>query len=48
MANAAAKRIVSQQVSATTFYRTYREASVRDVWKSLKTKKALDALLDQA
>lgn len=40
--------IVSQQVSATAFYSAYPEASVRDVWKSLKTKKALDALLDQA
>jgi len=40
--------IVSQQVTATAFYSAYPDASVRDVWKALKTKAALDALLDQA
>jgi hypothetical protein len=40
--------IASRQVTATAFYSAYPEASVRDVWKTLKTKKALDALLDQA
>jgi len=40
--------IVSRQVTATAFYSAYPDASVRDVWKALKTKKALDALLDQA
>jgi hypothetical protein len=40
--------IVEQQVTATAFYSAYPDASVRDVWKALKTKKAFDALLDQA
>ena len=40
--------IVSHQVTATAFYSAYPNASVRDVWKALKTKTALDALLDQA
>jgi hypothetical protein len=40
--------IVKHQVTATAFYSAYPEASVRDIWKALKTKKALDALLDQA
>lgn len=40
--------IVSQQVSAVAFYSAYPDASVRDVWKALKTKKALDTLLDAA
>jgi hypothetical protein len=38
--------IVKQQVQAVGFYSAYPDASVRDVWKALKTKKALDALLD--
>jgi hypothetical protein len=32
----------------TTLYGAYAEASVRDIRKALKTKQALDALLDQA
>src|ERR1700730_15970022 len=40
--------IVSQQVTAVGFYSAYPDASVRDVWKALKTKKAFDALLDAA
>jgi hypothetical protein len=40
--------IVKQQVTATTFYSAYPDTTVRDVWKALKTKTALDALLDQA
>ena len=40
--------IVSQQVTALGFYSAYPEASVRDVWKALKTKKAFDDLLDAA
>jgi hypothetical protein len=40
--------IVSQQVTAVGFYSAYPEASVRDVWKALKTKKAFDTLLDAA
>ena len=40
--------IVSQQVTAIGFYSAYPEASVRDVWKALKTKKAFDTLLDAA
>src|ERR1700738_2912292 len=40
--------IVKQQVSALAFYSAYPEASVREVWKALKTKKAFDALLDAA
>ena len=40
--------IVSQQVSAVGFYSAYPDASVRDVWKGLKVKNALDALLDAA
>jgi hypothetical protein len=38
--------IVKQQVSAVGFYSAYPEASVREVWKALKAKKALDGLLD--
>jgi hypothetical protein len=38
--------IVSQQVTAVGFYSAYPSASVRDVWKALKTKSALDLLLD--
>jgi hypothetical protein len=40
--------IVKQQVTAVGFYSAYPETSVRDVWKALKSKKALDALLDTA
>jgi hypothetical protein len=40
--------VVSQQVTAVGFYSAYPEASVRDVWKALKTKKAFDDLLDLA
>jgi hypothetical protein len=40
--------IVEQQVTALAFYSAYPDASVRDVWKALKTKKAFDALLDAA
>jgi hypothetical protein len=40
--------IETQQVTALGFYSAYPDASVRDVWKALKTKKALDALLDTA
>ena len=40
--------IVKQQVTAVGFYSAYPEASVRDVWKALKTKQAFDALLDAA
>jgi hypothetical protein len=40
--------IASQQVTAVGFYSAYPDASVRDVWKALKTKKAFDVLLDAA
>jgi hypothetical protein len=40
--------ISSQQVTAVGFYSAYPDASVRDVWKALKTKKAFDVLLDAA
>ena len=40
--------IVKQQVTATAFYSAYPDASVRDIWKALKTKKAFDGLLDEA
>jgi hypothetical protein len=40
--------IVEQQVTAVGFYSAYPHASVRDVWKALKTKMAFDALLDTA
>jgi hypothetical protein len=40
--------IVQQQVTATAFYSAYPDATVRDVWKALKTKKAFDAVLDAA
>jgi hypothetical protein len=38
--------IVAQQVTAVGFYSAYPEATVRDVWKALKVKKAVDSLLD--
>jgi hypothetical protein len=40
--------VVSQQVTAAGFYSAYPEAPVREVWKALKAKKALDVLLDSA
>src|ERR1700687_4023292 len=40
--------IVKQQVTALAFYSAYPEASVRDVWKALKTEMAFDTLLDAA
>jgi hypothetical protein len=40
--------VVKQQVSAVGFYSAYPNATVKEVWKALKTKKALDALLDTA
>jgi hypothetical protein len=40
--------LVKNQVEAAGFYSAYPDASVRDVWKALKAKTALDALLDQA
>ncbi len=39
---------MSVQVTAAGFYSAYPEASVRDVWKALKTKRAFDDLLDTA
>ena len=40
--------IVKSQVTAAAFYSAYPDATVRDIWKALKTKKALNELLDQA
>jgi len=40
--------IVAQQVTAVGFYSAYPQASVRDVWKALKIKVAVDTLLDIA
>jgi hypothetical protein len=40
--------IVQQQVTAIGFYSAYPDASVRQIWKSLKTKAAFDTLLDMA
>jgi len=40
--------IVKHQVSATSFYSAYPNATVRDVWKGLKIKDALNNLLDEA
>jgi hypothetical protein len=40
--------IVKQQVSAVGFYSAYPGATVKDVWKALKTKRAFDTLLDTA
>jgi hypothetical protein len=40
--------LVKNQVEAIGFYSAYPDASVRDLWKALKTKKALDDLLDTA
>jgi hypothetical protein len=40
--------IAQQQVTAVAFYSAYPNASVREIWKALKTKQAFDALLDTA
>jgi hypothetical protein len=40
--------IVERQVTASAFYSAYPDATVRDIWKALKAKKALNELLDQA
>lgn len=40
--------IARHQVSAMAFYGAYTDASVRDVWKALKVKKALEDMLDAA
>jgi hypothetical protein len=40
--------IVKHQVSATSFYSAYPNATVRDVWKALKIKDHFNALLDEA
>lgn len=40
--------IAKHQVSAMAFYGAYTDASVRDVWKALKIRKALDQMLDAA
>jgi hypothetical protein len=40
--------IVAQQVTAVGFYSAYPEATVRDVWKALKVKEAVESLLDIA
>ena len=40
--------IVRSQVTASAFYSAYPEATVRDIWKALKAKKALNELLDEA
>jgi hypothetical protein len=40
--------IVKHQISAVHFYSAYPDATVRDVWKALKVKDALNNLLDEA
>ena len=40
--------IAKHQVSAMAFYGAYTDASVRDVWKALQVKQALDDMLDAA
>src|SRR6202051_4627460 len=40
--------IVAQQVTAVGFSRAYPQASVRDIWKALKIRGAVDTLLDVA
>jgi hypothetical protein len=40
--------IARHQVTGISFYSAYPDASVRDVWKSLKVSAAFDALLDTA
>ena len=38
--------IVKHQITAARFYSAYPTVTVRDVWKAVKTKAALDNLLD--
>jgi hypothetical protein len=40
--------IAKHQISAMAYYSAYPDATVRDVWKALKVKKAFDDLLDAA
>jgi hypothetical protein len=40
--------ILKNQVTATAFYSAYPNASVKDLWKALKIKDALNNLLDEA
>ena len=40
--------IAKQQVTATAFYSAYPNATVKDLWKALKVKDALNNLLDEA
>jgi hypothetical protein len=40
--------IRKHQIPASLFYSAYPQATVRDIWKGLKTKAALDNLLDTA
>jgi hypothetical protein len=40
--------VVAQQVTAVGFYSAYPDATVREIWKALKTKKSLDELLESA
>jgi len=40
--------VAKHQVTATSFYSAYPNASVRDVWKALKIKEAFNNLLDEA
>src|SRR5262245_6204539 len=40
--------VAKHQVTATSFYSAYPNASVRDVWKALKIKDAFNNLLDEA
>ena len=39
--------IVKQQVTATAFYSAYPQAPVREVWKALRFKTGVDALVDE-
>jgi hypothetical protein len=40
--------IAAHQVTAAGFYTAFPDATVRDIWRALKVKKAFDNLLDQA
>ena len=40
--------VAKHQVTATTFYSAYPNATVRDVWKALKIKDTFNNLLDEA
>ena len=40
--------IVKHQVSATSFYSAYPNATVRDLWKALKIRDHFNSLLDEA